>query len=404
MRDMPQRDLVYLAWGNWGPYHYARLDAFAELAATRGFRVVGLELYRGSGLYNWQYQQPKAPMVRLNFPPPEDRVRPFRMIFNAAPLIFRSRPAVIFATSYRPSSLMLNVFGRLCGARIVMMNDTHQHTTRDGAVRGLFKRLIVRRFHAALVGGSKHKQFAVSLGLSPDRVFLGYDAVDNSFYSEESDLARERGDSTRAEHILPPRYVLSLGRLLAKKNVETLVAAFAVARKSPSCADLSLVIVGDGPEREHLIQVSQSHGLTVTQSPGQTGPEAEADVHLLPSVGPRAVAAILGLAEVFVLASTTEEWGLVVNEAAACGLPLLVSSAAGCADELCKDGVNGYQFDPTDIAVLAARIVELASLPHIRERYGIASRQIVSEWGLERFASGALAATMKSIAPRSAPL
>ena len=397
MRVKAQRDLIFLAWGNWGPYHYARLDAFADVAATRGFKVVGLELYRGSGLYNWHSQQPRAAMERLNFRPPEDRVRPFRMIFNAAPLIFRSRPAVIFATSYRPSSLMLNAFGRLCGARIVMMNDTHQHTTREGAVRGLFKRIVVRRFHAALVGGTKHKEFVVRMGLAPDRVFLGYDAVDNNFYAERSTLARQQQRSTRTEYKLPGRYVLSLGRLIAKKNIETLIAAFAQARTSPSCADLSLVIVGDGPERDRLIRACQRHGLTVMAAPGQA--LSEADVYFLPSVGPQGVADILALADIFVLASTTEEWGLVVNEAAACGLPLLVSSAAGCADELCKDGINGYQFDPNDSETLTARIIELAASEHTRARYGAASRQIVSEWGLTRFASEALAATIKAIAP-----
>lgn len=166
-----RRDLVFVAWGNWGPYHYARFDAFAELATPVGYRVVGLELYRRSGIYDWQPHEPSGPMVRLGFRPPEDRVRPLRMIFSAAPLIFRSRPAVIFVPSYRPTSLMLNVFARLCGARVIMMNDTHAQTTSEGAVRGLFKRLVVRRFHAALVGGTKHKDFAVSLGLAPDRSF-----------------------------------------------------------------------------------------------------------------------------------------------------------------------------------------------------------------------------------------
>jgi 1,2-diacylglycerol 3-alpha-glucosyltransferase len=57
----------------------------------------------------------------------------------------------------------------------------------------------------------------------------------------------------------------------------------------------------------------------------------------------------MGLASAFIQASTTEQWGLVVNEAMASGLPVLVSERCGCAPDLVKNGVNGYTFDPYDI-------------------------------------------------------
>jgi glycosyltransferase involved in cell wall biosynthesis len=104
------------------------------------------------------------------------------------------------------------------------------------------------------------------------------------------------------------------------------------------------------------------------------------------------------LANAFVHASTTEQWGLVVNEAMASGLPVIVSNRCGCAPELVKDEVNGYSFDPENDSQLAARLSEMAALPQEqRESFGEASRQIVADFGPERFAQGLLHASEKAL-------
>ena len=69
-----------------------------------------------------------------------------------------------------------------------------------------------------------------------------------------------------------------------------------------------------------------------------------------------------GLAGAFVLASTTEQWGLVVNEAMASGLPVLVSERCGCAPDLVEDGVNGFTFDPYDVEGLAGLMQRVAAM------------------------------------------
>jgi glycosyltransferase involved in cell wall biosynthesis len=91
----------------------------------------------------------------------------------------------------------------------------------------------------------------------------------------------------------------------------------------------------------------------------------------------------------FVHASTTEQWGLVVNEAMASGLPVLVSNLCGCAPELVVEGINGFTFDPRDVDELARGMRRIASMDE-SERAGLASagQRRVSAWGLERFAAG----------------
>jgi glycosyltransferase involved in cell wall biosynthesis len=90
-----------------------------------------------------------------------------------------------------------------------------------------------------------------------------------------------------------------------------------------------------------------------------------------------------------------EPWGLVANEAAACGLPLLLSERAGCAETLAPPpvGTTGRQFDPRSITEMTAALKWLAELPDA-ERLAMGNRafETVSQWGPRRFASGTLTA------------
>jgi glycosyltransferase involved in cell wall biosynthesis len=95
-----------------------------------------------------------------------------------------------------------------------------------------------------------------------------------------------------------------------------------------------------------------------------------------------------GLAEAFVHASTSEPWGLVVNEAMAAGLAVLVSKQCGCAADLVRDGVNGFRFDPQNVEELAALMSRLWRSPQRCAAMGQASLRIISYWGLERFGQG----------------
>jgi glycosyltransferase involved in cell wall biosynthesis len=106
------------------------------------------------------------------------------------------------------------------------------------------------------------------------------------------------------------------------------------------------------------------------------------------------------LAGAFVHASLVEQWGLVVNEALAAGLPVLVSSRCGCVPELVRDR-NGFVFEPLDIDGLARLMVRISGQD--LQAMGQASQQIVAEWSPDRFAEGMLSAARAALdvgAPR----
>ena len=145
----------------------------------------------------------------------------------------------------------------------------------------------------------------------------------------------------------------------------------------------SLVLLGDGALRPALnSQLSTLNLHDHVQMPGfKQYPD-------LP--------AYYGLANAFIHASTTEQWGLVVNEAMASGLPVLVSNRCGCATDLVQDGVNGFTFDPYNIEEMAQLMLKLSTLnPSQLSTMCAASQRIISNLGPERFAQGLKAAVEK---------
>src|SRR5690606_4192967 len=97
------------------------------------------------------------------------------------------------------------------------------------------------------------------------------------------------------------------------------------------------------------------------------------------------------LATAFILPSTTEEWGLVINEAMASGLPVIASNRLGCAEDLVADGINGYTFNPDSEEELADALEKIAD-PETASNFGKNSLARIQHWGCDRFATGALKA------------
>src|SRR5437867_256578 len=279
----------------------------------------------------------------------------------------------------------------------------------------IIKRRIVNLYSAALVGGQRHVEYLVELGVPRERIFTGYDVVDNDWFAQRaieirnSHLRRGYGGQAafeiRKKYGLPENYFLASARFVEKKNLTRLIRAYAEYRdrlKGTGVTDPSynrgapwdLVLLGDGPLRETLNTQLSTLNL-------------HSHVHLPGFKQYDELPVYYGLANAFVHASTSEQWGLVVNEAMASGLPVLVSEQCGCAPDLVKDNVNGFGFDPFRYEQPARLMFQLANMPSERRaKMGSASREIISEWGPERFADGLVSAAQEAIAggPRPAKL
>lgn len=96
--------------------------------------------------------------------------------------------------------------------------------------------------------------------------------------------------------------------------------------------------------------------------------------------------AYYAFAGAFIHPALQEQWGLVVNEAMACGLPIGVSKTVGAAYDLVEDGVNGFKFDPNEMSSIEGALTRLAADPDHRERMANSSREIIQSWTPEHFA------------------
>jgi glycosyltransferase involved in cell wall biosynthesis len=237
----------------------------------------------------------------------------------------------------------------------------------------------VRRFSSALVGGPTHRDYLIALGMPAERIATGYNAVDNHGIAERAEYARRE----RPAHLPARPYFLAVNRFVPEKNLDVLVRAYERYRASTEEATAwELVLCGDGPVRRDLDSLVESLRL-------------DPHVHRPGFLQERELIPWYAHAGAFVHPSRMEPWGLVVNEAAACGLPLLVSDRCGCAETLVPDppGTSGYRFDPGNEMELASMLSRVAgSTPQQRRSLGERAREIVSSWGPERFAEGMLAA------------
>lgn len=239
------------------------------------------------------------------------------------------------------------------------------------------KRRIVGSYSAALVGGQHHRDYLVELGMPRERIFTGYDIVDNEYFGRRTSEIRDSESEIRSKHKLPENYFLASGRFIEKKNLTGLIAAYAKYRQKARTArsmPWDLVVLGDGP----LLGALHAQLSTL---------DVREHVHL-PGFKPYDQLPIYyALANGFVHASTTEQWGLVVNEAVASGLPVIISNRCGCAPELVSG--NGFTFDPTNQSELTARLLDMASLSdQERTRLRDRSYRIAASFVPERFRDG----------------
>jgi len=382
---------VAIAWAQFGPYHLARLRALHRVLGEA--RVIGVEIGSRTSTYAWRREVAQADRLVTLLPGQTAESASASAIYRRALQLFRQHKVeAVFVPSYWPaSSLAVMLAARSAGARIIMMNDTHAHTAKARGIWAELKRRLVLQFDAALVAGEPQKEYFVGMGLAAEKIVTGYDAVDNEFFEHAALSARSQAAETRVKHGLPARYFLNVGRMVWKKNLEALIDAYRLAKNRLGADCPALVLVGGGKQERMLRERCLTHGLSVHQTPvgAGEGKPGVADVYFMGFRQVDELPDFYALAECFVLASREEEWGLVVNEAMACGLPVLVSSVAGCARDLVRHGENGFLFDPFNAKELAGCLETIGREPVRARKMGEASQRMIAHWGCERFAVAA---------------
>ena len=353
---------------NFGPYHLARLRAAAD---GQFASVTGLEIAAQEALYPWQTQRDNLGFqLDTLLPGTLEQIPPGTICRELVAYLDTKTPDVVAICGYeRPEMRAALKWANTRRKIAVLMSESKRDDAPRARWKEAIKRRIVSKFDAALVGGAPHQSYLESLGLPKNRIFRGYDVVDNAGFAARTEFHR-----AQSAPIETP-YFLAVNRFIARKNLARVVEAWAKYRAAARGEAWDLVLCGAGEEEDNLREIARATGLAGVHFPGF----AQEDE----------VSRWMAGAGAFVHASLQEQWGLVVNEAMACGLPILLSQTCGCAGELLEQGRNGWSFDPCETDDLSARMAQMAGAGDQRRReMGAASREIIAHWGPERFAQG----------------
>lgn len=374
---LPEIKTVCVQWPRFGPYHLARLRAAHTYLAGHGVELVGLETAGTDATYDWRVEQGATPFRRVQVFPDRvfDTLSPAEMHAGVIRALDRINPDAVAIHSYSFPDARACLYWCRSNRRIaVMMNDSKEDDVPRSRPRERLKSLLVQQYDAALLAGTPHRAYFEKLGVPPEAIFYGYDVVDNDYFARES--SRMRTDRHALRH-LPgldddTPYFLSVGRFVGVKNLDGLLQAYREYRRSTP-EPWRLILVGDGPRRPQLERYVQDENLDGVVFAGFR------QIEDLP--------AYYGNAGALILPSHKDTWGLVVNEAMAAGLPVLVSRKAGCYADLVREGENGFTFHPGDADTLTALMRRVSSLPPSeRDRMGERSREIITAWPLDLFA------------------
>lgn len=280
----------------------------------------------------------------------------------------KNRPAAVLLNGYAGHPFRdILPWGKKHGVPVFVWADSNVHGDQGTPFRRMIKRYVVTRrlrdASAVLPCGSNGKQLFLRYFPHPERMFFVPLEPD---YAKIEAITPQDVQGIQQQFKLDPmrKRIIVVCRLIPLKRVETVIDAFAqIANERP---DWDLLIVGDGPERPSLEARVPPDLKARIQFPGFITDE-------------RIVFGMYGASDVMCLASEYEAWALVVNEAAASGLAMVVSNVVGAAPEFVREGENGRTFTPGNVAEIAACFREV-TLPENLARMKVASKRIVADW------------------------
>jgi glycosyltransferase involved in cell wall biosynthesis len=364
---MPERERLAIIWNNFGPYHMARIQALKA-----HFDVIAIELASDQRLYRWWRGDVDESVQTLTSGAWEDQDK-LRVAIELWRKLSQLRPRIILVPGWASlPALCAAIWGRTHRAKTLLMSESNFDDRARRFFAEALKRLWVSlMFDAGVVGGKRAASYLQLLGVPAARIGVGYDVVDNGYFFSSAMQCRQEAAESGNKRGTP--YFLFVGRLAPEKNIATLLDAFDMYRDSGGA--WALVIVGAGPLDWDLRGKAQRHieiGTVVFAGHKM--------IHELPQY--------YADAGCFVLPSISEPWGLVVNEAMASGLPVIVSNACGCSDDLVEHEVNGFIVDPKNSTGLAAALTRMSSASEEeRGEMRTNSLKIISNYSPERWVS-----------------
>ena len=367
-------------WTKFLPYHQARIRHLRERLLAIDWHLTAIEVASRDALYPFPENIPyhKDDYICLFTGKSYRALSPYTIHATAIRALEKIRPdAVVAPATPFPSGMAAVKYGLNHSSLTIMMDDAWEDSDKRGIIVTEAKKIIHKNIDAAFIPAPSHASYYRKMGFPSERIFYGVDVVDNDFFSAHSEIARQQADSLRAALGLPPRYFIFVGRFIERKGIRTLLDAYQRYAALASSNKWGLVLIGEGDEL-------QNHQKQMKEFP---------EVKFVGSQFSEQLCRYYGLASAFILPSVIETWGLVVNEAMASCLPILVSKGCGAGRALVEEGQNGWTFDVGDAEMLSQLMFKMSEMPADRLcAMGARSKEIIANWSLETFADSVIAA------------
>lgn len=335
---------VALVWAQFAAYHMDRCEAVARRLAGRCL-VQGIEIATTSDSYAWEPSGELSHAEKITLFPGQalqdiSAWQRFRALLRAT---WRSQTVCIGVSYAEPEVIALTWLLRLCGKRVIAFSESKFDDVARSIWLELLKSLALSCYSAAIVGGARHIAYFHFLGFRRRPVLPGYDTVGVERIRNQA-VARPAGP----ERDFAERPFVFVGRFVEKKNLYRLIDGYRAYKDLAGQAARRLVLVGSGELEPDLRQKIAGLGVT-------------GDIDLPGFLGAGEVAQVLAGALALVLVSCEEQWGLVVNEALAVGLPVIASGQVGSCDALVRNLVNGFVVESGSAEAIGRAMYEMAA-------------------------------------------
>jgi glycosyltransferase involved in cell wall biosynthesis len=291
----------------------------------------------------------------------------------------RRQPSSVICGGYDSFAAWAAFFWcKLYGRQFVLWVES---TARDHRPRGLsgqirtgLKRLIVSHADGVAASGTASAKYMKMLGARQELTLIAPLTGDPDAFAHQA--AKTNATEEKRERRLPPHLILYSGRLVRAKGVFVLLQAFrSISRALPAAG---LIVVGHGPDEEKMKEFCRKEKIERVFFEGPQPYDRMPYYY--------------ALADVLALPTFSDTWGVVVNEAFACGVPAVVSRAAGACDDLIVDGETGFAVEPGDARDLAEKLLSVLRNPTLRLRMAANCRRVIQSYSAEICARGLLAA------------
>lgn len=369
-------------WYSMGPYHFARMGALAQQPG------IDLTVIESTSLDDHGWQRENRPALKLvslssgllDRKIVRDTTERFGQVLDEV------CPDVVVAPGYAdPCTLrkLISYKSARPETRLLLWSETTEADHSRKWLSETVKSRLLAAFDGALVAGTCHARYLRRLGMKSENIEVAGNCVDNGWFAARTQEIRSA--STASDHGLPEKYFLFVGRLIRAKNLGFLIDSYNRYRQEKGALAWDLVIAGNGPDEQALR--------------GQAANQPK--IHFAGSKQPDDLLPYYAHAKCLVLPSSSEPWGLVVNEAMASGVPVAVSNKCGCAQDLVQHGENGFVFNLSDGRSLVELMLKMSGDSINLGEITLRGAQTIQHFSPDGFAARAAAHFLRLISTGS---